>query len=192
MHTASSKNCHLLLPQVKRSSAPKKYPTSFWSCPFFFMPPLLYRLLISIFQFQSSKDVFWAQRTHVILPLAAVQTYVCISQRSCWWLPNPSQPFLPLSAPQRVKTKPQQTASTRKKNPHTSFSDLPSIGHIPPASQKKKEKHTPAPRHRINMWQLEGERCISFPLYFPHSCWVCRGLLTRQRQGWGFRVSGTC
>lgn len=122
MHTNSSKNWHLLLlPQLKRSSFPKKISSiCFWSCPFVgvFFPSPFYGLLISIFHIQSSKDIFWAQSTRVILPLTAVQMSVHLTThtRSRWWLPNPSQPFLLLPGPQRVKTKPQQTASTGKKH----------------------------------------------------------------------------
>lgn len=50
----------------------------FWSRIFPHTHTPCYGLLISIFQFQSSEDIFWAQRTHVILPLTAVQMYVCI------------------------------------------------------------------------------------------------------------------
>lgn len=68
-------------PPAKSSSSKKKKNTQhlwFWSWVFFFFSPSpFYRLLISIFQFQSSKGIFWAQRTHAITPLAAVQTYVC-------------------------------------------------------------------------------------------------------------------
>lgn len=99
----------------------KKYPVSVSGVVnlFFFFPPSpFYGLLISIFHIQSSKDIFWAQSTHVILPLTAVQMSVHLTThtRSRWWLPNPSQPFLLLPGPQRVKTKPQQTASTGKKH----------------------------------------------------------------------------
>lgn len=121
-HMNTSKNWHLLLlPQLKRSSFPKKYPISVSGVVHlflvFFRTPF-YRLLISIFHFQSSKDIFWAQSTRVILPLTAVQMSVHLTthSRSHWWLPNPFQPFLLLPAPQRVKTKPQQTASTGKKH----------------------------------------------------------------------------
>lgn len=180
----SSKNWHLLLlPQLKRSSFPKKIPNiCFWSCPFglgFFFSIPFYGLLISIFHFQSSKDIFWAQSTRVILPLTAVQMSVHLTthSRSRWCLPNPSQPFLLLPGPQRVKTKPQQTASTGKKKSRVSPTSPAS-----PSSLQHHRENTPAPRRRINMGQLEVECCISSPhllspflLFFMEVFWQGEG-----------------
>lgn len=107
-------------PNLKEAVFQRKYPVSVSGVVhlIFFFPTPFYGLLISIFHFQSSKDIFWAQSTRVILPLTAVQMSVHLTthSRSRWCLPNPSQPFLLLPGHQRVKTKPQQTASTGKKH----------------------------------------------------------------------------
>lgn len=144
MSTNSSKNWHLLLlPQLKRSSFPKKIPSiSFWSCPFgFFFPSPFYGLLISISHFQSSKDIFWAQSTRVILPLTAVQMSVRLTMhtRSRWWLPNLPSLSCCSSAPKGLKLNHNKQRAQGK---NTSFSDFPSITLIPPASQGKHSSTT--------------------------------------------------
>lgn len=149
-------------PNLREAPFQKKIPNiCFWICPFGVFFPLspFHGLLISIFHFQSSKDIFWAQSTRVILPLTAVQMSVHLTTHthSHWWLPNPSQPLLLLPGPLRVKTKPQQNSEHREKTRVSPTSPAS------PSSLQHHRENTPAPRRRINMGQLEGERCISSP-----------------------------
>lgn len=56
-----------------------------------FPPSPFCRLLIGVFQLQSSKDIFRPRRTHAVTPLAAVQMSACL----CRPTPTPSHSWQP-------------------------------------------------------------------------------------------------
>lgn len=60
----------------KKNKIPSISGSGVGSFSSFLLLLFFYRLLISIFQCQSSKGIFWAQRAHAITPLVAVQTRV--------------------------------------------------------------------------------------------------------------------
>lgn len=130
-------------PNSREAPFQKKYPVSLSGVVRldFFFPSPFYGLLISISHFQSSKDIFWAQSTRVILPLTAVQMSVRLTThtRSRWWLPNLPSLSCCSSAPKGLKLNHNKQRAQGK---NTSFSDFSSITLIPPASQGKHSSTT--------------------------------------------------
>lgn len=119
-----------------------------------FPPSPFCRLLIGVFQLQSSKDIFRPRRTHAVTPLAAVQMSACL----CRPTPTPSHSWQPNNGLKPNHNKQRAQGGGEKKRT-TRNSDFPT----------RSKQPNPTAR-RMDMGHREG----SSALVLPHCCFAGR------------------